>query len=130
MISLIQQREEQAAERCHAGSQHHAILPALQRCDSLLQILLIGAAVAGVEIAAGAGPIHIRGIIGQGIAVGHGDGPLDSAAVLVNVISRVNRPGGKAVVWTESVIFHVFSFLCEYHGIFPQVLLWWVKLYF
>lgn len=27
VISLIQQREEQAAERCHAGSQHHAISP-------------------------------------------------------------------------------------------------------
>ena len=95
---VVQQGEKRSAEGLHAGGQHHAVLPALQRRDPLPQILLVGAAVAGVEIGAGAGPVHVRGVIGQGVTVGHGDGTLDGAAVLVHLIANMNRTGGKTIL--------------------------------
>lgn len=95
---VVQRGEKQSAESRRTGGRRHAVLTALQRRDPLLQILLVGAAVAGIEVGTGAGPVHIRGVIGQGAAVGHGDGPLNSAAVLVHHIANMNRTGGKTVI--------------------------------
>ena len=95
---VVQQGEKRSAESRHAGDQHHAVLTALQKRDPLLQILLVGAAVAGVEIGTGAGPVHVRGVIGQGAAGGHGDGALDGAAVPVHLIANMNRTGGKTIL--------------------------------
>ena len=94
---VVQQGEKRSAESRHAGDQHHAVLTALQKRDPLPQILLVRAAVAGVEIVAGAGPVRVRGGIGQGAAGGHGDGALDGAAVPVHLIAHLNRTGGKTI---------------------------------
>ena len=98
MVALVQQGEKQSAEGRHTGGQYHAVLSALQRCHALLQLLLVGAAVASVEIGTGAGPVHVRGVIGQGVAGGHGDGALDGAAVPVHLIANMNRTGGKTIL--------------------------------
>ena len=106
MVPLVEQRKEQSAESRYARGQHHAVFAALQGGDPLLQIVLIGPTVAGIEIAAGAGPVHVRGVVRQSVAVGHGDGPLDGAAVPVNVVAHMDRPCGEAIFWTEGAFFH------------------------
>ncbi len=95
MVTLVKHSEKQSAERRHTRGQHHAVLAALERRNALLQILLVCAAVAGVKIGPGAGPVHIRGVIGQRIAVGHRDRALDGAAVLIHLVAHVNSTGSK-----------------------------------
>ena len=90
MVALIQQREKQPAQRGHAGGQRDAVLPALERGDALLQVFLIRAAVARVEVGARARPVHVRGVVGQRVAVGHRDGALDGAAVLIHFVADVH----------------------------------------
>ena len=97
MVSLVQQSKKQSAESRHAGGQYHTILSALQGRDALLKRFLVGASVSGIEISAGAGPVHICRVVGQGVAVGHGNRTFDGSAVLVYFIAGMNGPGGKPI---------------------------------
>ena len=67
-----------------------------------------GAAVAGIEVRTGTGPVHIRRVVGQGIAVGHGDRPLDGPAVPIHPVAHMDGPGGKAVGFR-------FRFFCHFY---------------
>ena len=106
MVAFVQQGKEQSGEGCNTGRQHHAVLAALQRGNALLQIFLVGATVAGVEISSCAGPIHVRWIIRQGIAVSHGNRPLDGTTVPVNLVADMNGAGGEFVFRSLHFFFH------------------------
>src|SRR6185312_13777710 len=96
VVPALQQGEEDRVQGCDSAGERHGILTAIEQRELLLQVLLVGAAVAGVDRVFRRRPADRARILRQRIGVREDERGAHSTAAGIDLIASVHRLGQRS----------------------------------